>query len=88
MALDARSTDIFIDHAVLQMDVIDRHADQRQLVGEGKSAQPVVCGELSPVSSCTLQALRGYDVCLMCSLKISMFKLVDREEAYIRNLKN
>lgn len=78
MALDACSTDIFIDHTMLQMDVIYRHADQRQLVGEGKSAQPVVCGELSTVSICPL---RGYAVYLMCSLKISMFNFVDREEA-------
>lgn len=59
VALDASSADIFIDHAVLQMDVVYRHADQRQLIGEGKSAQPVVCGEqYSPVSVCTSQIIQ------------------------------
>lgn len=87
VALDACSTDILIDNAVLQMDVIYRHADQRPIIGEGKSAQSVVCGELSPVSVCTLHALRGYDVHLMCSLKISVFNLVDREDTYILHLK-
>lgn len=45
VALDAGSTDIFIDYTVLQVDVIYRHANQRQFTGEGKSSQQVVCTE-------------------------------------------
>lgn len=45
VALDSSSADIFIDHTVLQMDVIDRHANQRQITGQGRSAQQVVCQE-------------------------------------------
>lgn len=44
MALNASSADVFVDDTMLQMDVIDCHTDQRQLIREGESAQPVVCG--------------------------------------------
>lgn len=43
VALDARRAHVLVDNAVLQVHVVHRHADQRQLVGEGESAQPVVC---------------------------------------------
>lgn len=45
MALDSSSADVFVDDAVLQMDIIYGHADQRQLAGEGRFAQQVVCQE-------------------------------------------
>ncbi|TNN74577.1 hypothetical protein EYF80_015124 [Liparis tanakae] len=41
VALDAGRADVLVDDAVLQVDVIHRHADQWQLIGEGESAQPV-----------------------------------------------
>jgi len=44
VALNAGRADVLVDDAVLQVDVIYCHADQWQLIGEGESAQPVVCG--------------------------------------------
>lgn len=44
MALDTSSIDVFIDHTVLQMDIIYRQTDQRQLIGEGEEAKSVICG--------------------------------------------
>lgn len=35
VALDSSSTNIFIDYTMLLMDVIDCHANHRQLTGEG-----------------------------------------------------
>lgn len=43
MAPDPSSADVFVDDAVLQMDVVYGHAHQRQLAGEGRFAQQVVC---------------------------------------------
>lgn len=55
VALDSSGADVFIDDAVLQVNIIDRHADQRQVVAEGQSVQPVVCGsQRSTVSVCAL----------------------------------
>lgn len=55
VALDPRRADVLVDNAVLQVHVVHRHADQRQLVGEGESAQPVVCRGHAGKHRCELQ---------------------------------
>lgn len=43
VALDASGAHVFVDHSVLQVDVVNCQTDQSQVIGEGKSAEPVIC---------------------------------------------
>lgn len=52
VALDASSAHVFVYHAMLQVDVINGQADQRQ-IRQGKSAQHAVCGSQLSIKNFT-----------------------------------
>lgn len=74
VAPDSSSADVFVDDAVLQMDVVYGHAHQRQLAGEGRFAQQVVCQGQSETIIMSLTQTLTSTLCLKHDMTSWLFR--------------